>query len=69
LIQSNQPNLRSLIPSGDLDIRHSVKANINYDLGGGSFEDRYAFNYNIDGVFVQRFSSNFNQEKNTNNNL
>lgn len=35
LIQSNQPNLRSLIPLGDLDIRHSVKANLNYDFGGG----------------------------------
>lgn len=35
LIQSNQPNLRTLIPLGDLDIRHSVKANINYNFGGG----------------------------------
>ncbi len=35
LIQSNQPNLRTLIPLGDLDIRHSVKANLNYDFGGG----------------------------------
>jgi len=35
LIASGQPNLRSLFPLGDLDIRHSVKANLNYDFGGG----------------------------------
>ena len=35
LIQSNQPNLRTLIPLGDLDIRHSVKANVSYNFGGG----------------------------------
>ncbi len=35
LIQSNQPNLRSLFPLADLDIRHAVKANLNYEFGGG----------------------------------
>ena len=46
LIQSNQPNLRTLIPLGDLDIRHSVKANINYNFGGGIDQRTGKSNYN-----------------------
>lgn len=35
LIASNQPNLRSLFPLGDLDIRHQLKAIINWEFFDG----------------------------------
>ncbi len=35
LIASNQPNLRSLFPLGDLDIRHQIKGSINWEFFDG----------------------------------
>jgi len=35
LIQSNQPNLRNVIPLGDLDIRHNLKVSATWAWGGG----------------------------------
>ncbi|MCC6818804.1 MAG: hypothetical protein IT245_07935, partial [Bacteroidia bacterium] len=35
LIASNQPNLRSLFPLGDLDIRHQLKAIFNWEFFDG----------------------------------
>lgn len=35
LIASNQPNLRTVIPLGELDTRHTLKANAIFEFGGG----------------------------------
>ena len=35
LIASNQPNLRNVIPLGDLDIRHNLKVSATWAWGGG----------------------------------
>lgn len=35
LIQSNQPNLRNVIPLGALDIRHNIKLSTTWAWGGG----------------------------------
>lgn len=35
LIASNQPNLRSVIPLGELDIRHNIKASATWAWAGG----------------------------------
>lgn len=35
LIQSNQPNLRNVIPLGELDIRHNLKVMATWAWGGG----------------------------------
>lgn len=35
LIASNQPNLRTVIPLGDLDIRHNIKLSSTWAWGGG----------------------------------
>ena len=35
LIQSNQPNLRNVIPLGDLDVRHSLKTSATFSWDGG----------------------------------
>lgn len=35
LIASNQPNLRSLFPLGDLDIRHQIKGGLNWEFFDG----------------------------------
>ncbi|MBL7811734.1 MAG: hypothetical protein JNL57_05880 [Bacteroidetes bacterium] len=35
LIASNQPNLRNVIPLGELDIRHNIKASATWAWGGG----------------------------------
>jgi len=35
LIQSNQPNLRNVIPLGELDIRHNIKLMATWAYGGG----------------------------------
>lgn len=34
LIQTGQPNLRTLFPLGELDIRHQARIRINYNFGG-----------------------------------
>jgi hypothetical protein len=35
LIASNQPNLRNVIPLGELDIRHNLKVSATWEWGGG----------------------------------
>lgn len=35
LIQSNQPNLRTNLPLGDLDVRNTFKVDMIYNFGGG----------------------------------
>jgi hypothetical protein len=38
LIASNQPNLRTLFPLGELDIRHQVRVTFNYYFGGKTYD-------------------------------
>ncbi len=47
LISSNQPNLRSLFPLGDLDIRHQLKGYINWEFFGdqGVGKDKAKYKY------------------------
>lgn len=45
LIASGQPNLRTLFPLGDLDIRHQVRMVFNYDFGGPDPRDPTKNNY------------------------
>ncbi len=59
LIASNQPNLRTMIPLGELDIRHAIKGVFNIGWEGG--KDRYGKNlYNgprIGGKEVFKFTN------------
>lgn len=42
LIASGQPNLRTMFPLGDLDIRHQVRMIFNYNFGRNSMRSKYA---------------------------
>jgi hypothetical protein len=42
LIASGQPNLRTMFPLGDLDIRHQVRMIFNYNFGRNSERSKYA---------------------------
>ena len=41
LIASGQPNLRTLFPLGELDIRHQLTGVFNYNFGGSLSENKY----------------------------
>jgi hypothetical protein len=44
LIASNQPNLRNVIPLGELDIRHTLKASATWAWGGGRVGKKNMYN-------------------------
>ncbi len=64
LIASNQPNLRSLFPLGDLDIRHQFKAIFNWeffdDKGVGKAKDKRKYRGPIIGKTKIFSNTNFN---------
>lgn len=64
LISSNQPNLRSLFPLGDLDIRHQFKAIFNWeffdDKGTGKNKDKRKYRGPVIGKTKIFANTNFN---------
>jgi len=65
LIQSNQPNLRTNLPLGDLDVRNTIKLDLIYSFGGGTDprtnKDMYVGPVQLKKVLeYTTFSANFN---------
>ena len=59
LIASGQPNLRTLFPLGELDIRHQVRLLFNYDFGGKDMIDPSLDNY-VGPEFGRKIFENMN---------
>jgi hypothetical protein len=58
LIASNQPNLRNVIPLGELDIRHTLKASATWAWGGGRVGKKNMYNGPIlGGKEIFRYTS------------